>query len=223
MNEHAKTPGFYIVGEGNDGTGKSTQIDLLAQHIKEVYALNTYVMHEPDGCPISSEIRAIIKNGSLGRSAITNLLLFTASRYETWFREAVPVLNQGGVVLSARNELSSEVYQGIAEGLGADYVRKVTSDFMDDRYMNPDLTVIFTLNDTIRKERIAKRGDLQQPDTFESRGDAFQALVNQGYVDLAIQYNLPTIDAGGSIENVQHSFRTLAIQAMITKGLVTNA
>jgi len=210
--------GVYIVGEGNDGTGKSTQIDLLATFIKENYNVEVLVLHEPDGCPISSEIRQIIKNGSLERDAITNLLLFTASRHETWFRDAVPILKRRGVVLSARNELSSEIYQGIAEGLGVDYVREVTRMFMDEHYMNPDLTVIFTLDDEIRRARIAARGELQNPDTFESRGDKFQSLLNSGYAEIAAERTLPTIDASQPIDDVQQKFRELAEKVLSANG-----
>ena len=208
--------GTYIVGEGNDGTGKSTQIDLLAAFIKEEYSVEVLVLHEPDGCPISSEIRQIIKNGSLERDATTNLLLFTASRHETWFRDAVPVLERGGIVLSARNELSSEIYQGVAEGLGVERVREVTKMFMDEHYMNPDLTVIFTLDDEIRRTRIAARGELTNPDTFESRGNEFQDLLNKGYADIAAKRKLPTIDASQSIDDVQHLFRELAAKTLTT-------
>lgn len=209
MHEHTNQ-GCYIVGEGNDGTGKSTQIKLLAEYVRNELQREVYIMEEPDGSPISSEIRKVIKNGSLGRSAITNLLLFTASRYETWNSEALPVLKRGGVVLSARNELSSEVYQGIAEGLGADYVRTVTGQFMDERYMNPDLTVIFTLDNHVREQRIAGRGELENPDTFESRGDEFQQKLNNGYAQIIAERNLPSIDASQSIDDVQAAFRQLA-------------
>lgn len=218
MSEQAKR-GFYIVGEGNDGTGKSTQVDLLAKHLEKEFGVETYVMHEPDGCPIASEIRTIIKNGSLERDPVTNLLLFTASRHETWFREAVPVLGRGGIVLSARNYLSSEVYQGIAEGLGAEYVHGVTRAFMDERYMTPDLTVIFELEDAVRNKRISARGELANPDTFESRGDDFQTNVNNGYTSLARERGYITIDASRSIETIQRHFRKVAIAAIVSQAL----
>lgn len=218
MAETTKS-GFYIVGEGNDGTGKSTQIDLLASYLQKEYSLETYVMHEPDGCPISSEIRTIIKNGELERDPITNVLLFTASRHETWFREAIPVLQRGGAVLSARNSLSTEVYQGIAEGLGVEYVRQVTAAFMDERYMNPDLTVIFDADDAVRQQRIANRGELEKPDTFESRGGDFQAHLNEGYRQIARERGYQVINAARSIDAIQRSFRKATIHAMVAKAL----
>ncbi len=219
MSAELKKRGFYIVGEGNDGTGKSTQIDMLAHYLEKEFSLETYVMHEPDGCAISSEIRTIIKNGELERDAITNLLLFTASRHETWFREALPVLGRGGVVLSARNYLSTEIYQGLAEGLGMEYVRQVTAAFMDERYMTPDLTAIFTLEDEKRKARISNRGALKHPDTFEMRGDDFQQQLDGGYTTVAEERGYPLIDAGRSIAVIHRDFRKMAVRAMVARGL----
>ena len=219
MSELSKR-GFYVVGEGNDGTGKSTQVELLSEYLEKKFGVETYVMHEPDGCPIAGEIRTIIKNGSLERDPITNLLLFTASRHETWFREAMPVLERGGIVLSARNYVSSHVYQGIAEGLGAGYVRDITAAFMNERYMNPNLTVIFELDDAVRNSRIGARGELTNPDTFESRGEDFQNKINGGYRQIALECGYPTIDASKSILVVQRNFRNRVLEAIVQRALV---
>ena len=211
--------GFYIVGEGNDGTGKSTQIELLAKYIEKEFGLEVLVINEPGGTPIAEEIRHIIKNGSLERSAVTNLLLFTVCRYEVWFKEALPVLSRGGVVLSARNYLSSVVYQGLAEGLGSDYVRQVTAAFMDRRYMEPDLTVILSLEDDTRRTRLNQRGAAKSPDTFEIRDDDFQEKINQGYAGLVESDGFAEVDASRTIEQVQRSLRKVVVKAMIAKGL----
>lgn len=218
MNSPTKQ-GFYVVGEGIDVSGKSTHIGLLAEYLKKEYDLEVYVMREPGGSPISDEIRKIVKNGSLERDAVTNLLLFTASRHDIWFSRALPVLQSGGVVLSDRNYISSEIYQGVAEGLGVEYVGGVTRAFMDERYMNPDLTVIFQMEDELREKLIKNRGKLSNPDTFESQGSDFQAKLNEGYASIIKERGYEVIDAGKSIESVQKKFRKLVTRAIIAKGL----
>lgn len=211
--------GFYVVGEGNDGTGKSTQVDLLGKYLEKEFGLEVLVTHEPGGTPIAEEIRHIIKNGSFDRSPVTSLLLLTACRYESWSKSVLPVLERGGVVLSARNFLSTIVYQGFAEGLGMDYVQQLTAAFMDRRYMEPDLTVIFSLDNVVRKTRLNQRGATKNPDTFESRGDDFQDKLNQGYAELAKRDEFFEIDVSRTIEQVQKSFRKTVVRAMIQKGL----
>lgn len=211
--------GFYVVGEGNDGTGKSTQIDLLAKYLEKEFGLEVLVVSEPGGTPIADELRQISKNSSLERSAITDLLIFTACRYEAWREQALPVLGRGGVVLSSRNYLSSIVYQGFAAGLGADYVQQITAAFMDRRYMEPDLTVIFSLDNVIRKTRLNQRGATKIPDTFESRDDDYQDKLNQGYAELAKRDGFLKIDTSRTIEQVQKSLRKMVVRAIIQKGL----
>lgn len=211
--------GFYIVGEGHDGTGKSTQLELLAKWLRKEYGLETHIMREPGGSPIAEEIRSILRNGDLPRDAVTNLLLFTASRHETWFRDMLPVLERGGVVLSSRNYFSSEVYQGIAEGLGARYVRDVTAAFMDERYMTPDVMMIFEVEKSVRNKRIGERGELATPDTFESRDGEFQDRVHTGYRQLAAEHGYAIIDASKSIDLVQRDVRKAVMQAMVKRAL----
>ena len=68
--------------------------------------------------------------------------------------------------------------------------------------MNPDVLIVLVANHDTRKKGIAKRGALLNPDTFESRNDTFQNTVNNAYAELATKYNLPTINAGQSIEEI---------------------
>lgn len=202
--------GKYIVVEGNDGTGKSTQVELLANYL-ESEGITTYVAHEPAGTPISDAIRTVIKDGSLLRTPETNLLLFTAARREIW-QHAAEALAAGTYVLSARNYLSTIAYQGMGEGLDIDLIKRTTQTFTDKRYMQPDHTIILLLGDAARKERIAKRGALEKTDTFESRDDSFQQKVNDAYAEIARTYELPTIDASQSIEAIQKEIRQITGQ-----------
>ncbi len=199
--------GKYIVIEGNDGTGKSTQVELLATHLNE-QGIETFVMHEPAGTPISDAIREIIKNGDLERDAATNVLLFTACRHENW-NAVKDQLKAGKWVISARNYISTEVYQGIAEGFDIDTIHSLTRQFTDELYMQPDYTFVLHLSEEEREKRIAARGELQNKDTFESRGREFQSTLDNGYIAIAEKYGFQPIDATRSIDDIQDEIRSL--------------
>jgi len=206
--------GRYIVIEGSDGTGKSTQVELLAEWLKG-QGRDVQVVEEPGSddedksTPVANELRKAIKNGNLERSPEINLLLFSAARRDLWQQKIAPALERGAIVLAARNYFSTLAYQGRGEGLDEAEIMRVTRLFTDERYMKPDLLLILTLGDDKREERIAKRGELENPDTFESRDDDFQARVNHAYIDLAKEHNLPTVDASSTIDDIQQEIRRL--------------
>ena len=199
--------GKYIVIEGNDGTGKTTQVELLAEHFRK-NGQAVQIVEEPgsdnptNSTPVANELRKAIKNGSLERSPEINVLLFSAARRELWQKKIAPALNKGKIVLSARNYFSTLAYQGQGEGIDSAEILRLTKLFTHERYMNPDVLIVLAANHDTRKKRIAKRGALLNPDTFESRNDAFQNTVNNAYAELATKYNLPTINAGQSIEEI---------------------
>jgi len=123
------------------------------------------------------------------------LLLFTAARHEIW-KKARAELAKGTWVVAARNYFSTLAYQGYGEGLDLDLIINTTQRFTDETYMNPDFTVILSLEDEDEREkRITQRGKLKNPDTFESRGVDFQQKVAAGYQQIAQQRRLPIISA----------------------------
>lgn len=210
--------GRYIVIEGNDGTGKSTQIELLADYLASL-GKETLIVEEPGSdnpeksTPINDSLRSLIKNGSLERSAETNLLLFTAARRELYQQKIAPALARGAIVLCARNYLSTLAYQGKGEGLDEKLILQTTKQFVGEKYMHPEVMIVLTLaNATERMKRIAKRGKLENPDTFESRDALFQNRVNQAYIDIAHELSLQTIDASASIKEVQRRIRAIVDQ-----------
>lgn len=193
--------GRYVVIEGHDGTGKSTQVKLLREKLT-ADGIDSIEFHEPEGTPIADEIRHIIKNGDLPRGGKTNLLLFTAARHEIW-KQAQRELAKGKWVIAARNYFSTLAYQGYGEGLDLDLIIKTTQQFTDDTYMNPDFTVILSLeNETEREKRITQRGALENPDTFESKSRDFQQKVAAGYLEIARKRQLPIISAAQSPERI---------------------
>lgn len=200
--------GFYGIIEGNDGTGKSTQVEMLADWLRdEVGIAEVYTAHEPAGCPISDELRTIIKNGELERDPLTNALLFTAARRALWLQQAEPVLDRGGVVLTARSDISTVVYQGYGEGVDIQTIRDMTTRYMPKRYQFPDWQVYLDVDDSTREQRIAQRGEITNPDTFEAKDAAFQQRLRDGYRAEATHRGMQRVDAGRPIDAIQHELR----------------
>ena len=199
--------GRYIVIEGNDGTGKSTQVELLAAHFQR-QGLTVCVVEEPGSdepeksTPVADELRRVIKNGDLVRSPEINVVLFSAARRELWREKIKPALKRGEVVLSARNYISTLVYQGRGEGFDEAEILRLTKLFTDEKYLHPDVMIVLSLSHDKRAKRIAMRGELKNPDTFESRGQDFQEKITNGYLEIANKYDIPIISADGTIEEI---------------------
>lgn len=199
--------GKYIVIEGNDGTGKSTQVAKLANYFRE-RGRTVCVVEEPGSddpeksTPIADELRKVIKNGDLARSVAVNVALFSAARRELWREKIRPALERGEIVLSARNYISTLVYQGRGEGYDESEILRLTKLFTDERYLHPDIMIILSLSHDKRAKRIAMRGELKNPDTFESRGQDFQEKVDDGYLEIAKDYDIPVVLADGNVEEV---------------------
>ena len=193
---------MYIVIEGQDGTGKSTQARLLKEYY-ENQGKEVVVMDEPDGdLPQAHDIHdlILIRGKDYNMTPMTNVLLFTAARSELWRKIAEPVLKRGGVVISARNYWSTLAYQGYGEGVSRSKIIKITKEALPERYCTPDKSFILTVSDKVRLERQGVRG--KATETFEAKPDDFQQKVNNAYPKIAKDFNIKIIDASGSIEEV---------------------
>lgn len=193
---------MYIVIEGQDGTGKSTQARLLKEYY-EKQGKEVVVMDEPDGdLPQAHDIHdlIVIRGKDYNMEPMTNVLLFTAARYELWRKIAEPALKNGGVVISARNWWSTLAYQGYGEGVSRSKIIKLTHEALPDRYVNPDKGFVLTVSDEVRLKRQDNRG--KKKETFESKPDEFQQKVNHAYPKIAREFGLKIIDASGTIEEV---------------------
>lgn len=193
---------MYIVVEGQDGTGKSTQVRLLADYFKK-QGKEVVILDEPDGdLPQAHELHdLILKRGkNYNLEPITNVLLFTAARAELWKKIVEPVLKRGGVAISARNWWSTLAYQGYGEGVSRNKIIKITKEIMPEPYYSPSFGVILIVPDAVRLSRQSTRG--KEAETFEAKADDFQQRVNAAYPKIAKDFNVPAIDASGTIEEV---------------------
>ena len=198
MENSPNVAGKYLVIEGNDGTGKSTQVDLLAAWLRE-RGREVVVIEEPGSddaaktTSVANEYRRVLKDNRFKLDPEVNLLLFSAARRELWFRKIEPALRRGAVVLSSRSYLSTLVYQGHGEGIAQEAIINMTKRFTSERYMSPDFVVVLFADDRVRQQRIAERGTTEAVDSFESRDDAFQQKINDGYQIVAKTHNIPLI------------------------------
>lgn len=191
---------MYIVIEGQDGTGKSTQARLLEDYFKK-QGKEVVVMDEPDGdLPQAHDLHDMILTRGYNLEPLTNVLLFTAARLELWRKIAEPILKRGGIVISARNYWSTLAYQGYGEGVSKSRIIKITKDILPEKYCRPDYGFILTVPDEVRLARQKNRG--KATETFEAKADEFQQKVNNAYPKIAEDFDLQVIDASGTIEEV---------------------
>ena len=191
--------GLFISLEGSDGCGKTTQINLLLEHL-EKRGFEVVVTREPGGCPISERIRDVILSlDSKGMSSECEALLYAASRVEHVREVIVPALNCGKIVICDRFLDSSIAYQAYGRELGEDFIRQINEAAV--RLAFPQLTLLLEVNRAESKRRMAKGAPL---DRLEIEKDDFFARVQDGYDALVARDSrrVRRVDASRSIEEV---------------------
>ena len=178
-----KTAGKLVSFEGSEGSGKSTQIALLAKHL-QLLGREVVTTREPGGTEIGEQIRNIIVHNSKGDEMCpeTELFLFAAARAQLVREVIAPALIRGNIVLSDRFLDSSTVYQGIARNLATDPVQQI-NHFAVGNVM-PDLTLILDVPTEVSLQRIRLRAS-DLPDRMERENAEFFAKVREGYLLLA--------------------------------------
>lgn len=178
-----KTPGRLISFEGSEGSGKSTQISLIAARFMKAKR-DVVTVREPGGTELGEQIRNIIVHNSKGDEmcAETELLLFAAARAQLVREVIAPALIAGKIVLSDRYLDSSTVYQGIARNLAADPVAQI-NHFAIGNVM-PNLTVVIDVPTEVSLKRLKQRAS-DLPDRMERENIDFYKKVREGYLVLA--------------------------------------
>jgi dTMP kinase len=192
--------GRFITFEGMDGSGKTTQIRLLAQRLRD-QGREVLESVEPGGTVIGRKIRQILldsANHGLGSRA--ELLLYFAARAQNVEEWILPALGRGGLVLSDRFTDSTLAYQGYGRGLGIDTVLQLHT--IACRGLNPDLTLFLDidLETSLARARSREGGS----DRMEEQSAEFYARVRNGYLEMAARepQRIKVLNAGDSIEVV---------------------
>lgn len=191
--------GRFITFEGIDGSGKSTQARLLADHLRGA-GRDVILTREPGGSPGAEDIRKLVLEGEPERwSAETELLLFTAARRDHLERTIEPALAAGQVVICDRYADSTRMYQGVGRADLRDLVDRLHA-LMIRR--EPDLTVLIDMDPTTGLERALSRNGGEE--RFESFGSEMQERMRQGFLALAREFadRFVVIDGARAIETV---------------------
>jgi dTMP kinase len=170
--------GKFIVFEGGDGSGKSTQLRSLVAAL-EAQAVPFIQTREPGGTPVGDKIReALLTRDIADMSVRCEMLLYMASRAELCERVIQPALRAGQLVLADRFVSSTLAYQGTAGGLPSADIAAVAR--VATRGLMPDLVVLFDIDTQAAARRLSPLLD-----RMEAKGIAFHAKVRQGYLDQA--------------------------------------
>lgn len=175
--------GIFITMEGPDGSGKTTQIELLKAYL-EKKGYDIVITREPGGTVISEAIRSIILNKEYQEmSHMTELLLYASARSQLVNQVIKPALEAGKAVICDRFVESSAVYQGIGRGLGVSTVYEVNNYALGE--VKPELTIFMDLD---AEQGIKRKENQTELDRMESEDLSFHERVVEGYRQLAQLY-----------------------------------
>lgn len=211
MTTPPRGSGCFITFEGIDGSGKSTQINRLAEHLR-AQGQDVVVTREPGGSPGAEEIRALVLQGEPDRwSAETEILLFTAARRDHMERLIEPALAQGKVVLCDRFADSTRMYQGVSRGDLRPVVDKLHR-LMIGR--EPDLTILIDMDPATGLSRALSRQTADE--RFEAFGEDLQAKMRAGFLALADEFRdrFHVIDGARDIDTVAGDIRATVDKAL---------
>jgi dTMP kinase len=175
------SPARFIVLDGVEGCGKSTQAKMLAAALEE-RGVPTLLTYEPGGTQVGEAIRQLLLNPEFAEMhELTEAFLFCAARAQHVLEVIQPALHAGTTVICDRFASSTMVYQGYAGGLGAEAVEVL--NWYATRGLNPDLLVILDLDTTTGQRR--KKGQLA--DRIEQKSLEFHERVREGFLAFAEQ------------------------------------
>ena len=195
--------GLFVVMEGPDGSGKTTQINLLKEYLEEA-GYECLITREPGGTVIGEEIRQLILNPEHKEmSPVTEMLLYAASRAQLVHEVIGPALEEGKIVISDRFVDSSIVYQGIARKLGISTVSAVNAPGIG--IYRPDGIFFIDLSEA---EGLRRKKEQKNLDRMEQEGIDFHHMVSEGYRKvLSGRPEVMKIDGGRSIDTIQKKIR----------------
>jgi len=204
--------GMFVTFEGIEGSGKSTQIVMLANYLKS-HGNSVVLTREPGGTPIGDQIRKILldpANKALDPKA--ELLLYAASRAQHLSEVILPALADGSIVLCDRFSDATLAYQGYGRGVDRKMILEL--DRIVTAGIRPDLTLLLDIDAAVGLARARGRNSscgLDAEARFENEETAFHERVRQGYLALANQEpeRIRAVDASSAPDRIEMEIRKI--------------
>jgi dTMP kinase len=207
--------GKFIVFEGVEGAGKTTQIQAAADWLKSLCGNDRAVLitREPGGSELGQSLRRLLlENVEANMTDRAELLLYAADRAQHIEEIIKPQIERGNIVLCDRFTDSTIAYQGYGRGIDRGLIDRVNE--LATGGMTSDLTILLDLDVKIGLERAARRG---QKDRMEQANLDFHHRVQQGYRDLATKYpdRMIRINADRDESTIQNEIRSVLAERFL--------
>lgn len=210
--------GTFITFEGIDGSGKSTQLRMLADFLEQA-GYDVLLTREPGGTPVGNRLRAALLDAHEEVDPLTELLVFAADRAQHVRRVLRPALESGRVVFSDRYADATTAYQGAGRGFSAELITEIIQ--LATEGLKPDLTVLFDLSIEDSTARTQRRGNgAQRGDRLDAENDDFHTRVRDAYLKLAQAEpeRIKIVNTNQPVEVTHASVKAIVVPFLASRG-----
>jgi dTMP kinase len=210
--------GTFITFEGIDGSGKSTQLRLLANYLNQL-GCDVLLTREPGGTPVGNRLRAALLDAQEEVDPLTELLVFAADRAQHVRRVLRPALEAGQVVFSDRYADATAAYQGAGRGFSPALIAEIIE--LATEGLKPDLTLLFDLPLLESSTRTRRRSNGRpSSDRLDSESPEFHARVREAYLRIAQAEpdRLKVIETDQPVEATHQRVKEIIIPFLRSRG-----
>lgn len=213
--------GTFITFEGIDGSGKTTQLRLLAQYLRS-QGCELLLTREPGGTPVGLRLRSALLDVQGEVDPLTELLVFAADRAQHVRKVIRPALEKGAVLISDRYADATRAYQGAGRGFSAELISEIIK--LATEGLVPDLTILFDVTIEESTSRTARRSTKNQRDRLDIEKADFHARVREEYLRIAKSEpdRVKVIDTAGTIDETQQKLQDIVVPFLQERGQVSN-
>lgn len=215
--------GTFITFEGIDGSGKSTQLRLLANFLKS-NGCEVLLTREPGGTPVGNRLRSALLDAQEEVDPLTELLVFAADRAQHVRRVLRPAVEAGQVVFSDRYADATVAYQGAGRGFAPELIAEIIE--LATEGLKPDLTVLFDLSveDSTARTRRRSNGK-HKGDRLDAEADDFHIRVREAYLAIAKAEpeRVKIVETNRPVEETHEHVKEIIISFLRSRGHICDA